>query len=127
MSNFADAGDGHSVESLENFPKIIGRSKSYTENGSAIARSSDRDLDEYTGRHNGFRWMVEAENRRLLRALNLPEWDVWRYGTFTGLSPFERVRVNTTEELEAHYRSVHQKRENMWLRNKALLDYGGWF
>ncbi len=43
------------------FPKIIGRSKSYTENGSAIARSSDRDLDEYTGRHNGFRWMVEAE------------------------------------------------------------------
>ena len=117
-----------SVSMLEGFPKMIGRSNTYTESGSAVARFANRDRDEkFRGSQTGFRWMVEAENRRLLKALNLPEWDVWRYGTFTGLSPLERIRANTSEDLEAHYRSVQQQRDHMAVRDELQLSYGQWF
>ena len=60
------------VNAIENIPKMIGRSASYTEAGNAVSRQSYRDdgdqARDFTSR-NSYRWSVEKETEQLLSAL----------------------------------------------------------
>jgi hypothetical protein len=102
---------GQSVFELEKFPKLIGRSETYTPNGGAVSRQNLRDDDEYAPRGNrDYRWDVEKNNSHLLRVLGLPEWDVWRYRRYTGLTPQERLFSDTPEQVAKRYDEVRRLR-----------------
>ena len=98
------------VMALERLPKAIGRSETYSKSGSAVSRNKNRDEDEgeFT---NGSRWAVEGKNRNLLRAMNLPEWDVWRFSSYVGLLPKDRLFLGRKDSIENHYDKVRAQRE----------------
>ncbi len=98
------------VQALEGLPKVVGRARTYSESGSALARNNERDEDE-AGRTDGFRWLVESKNRNLLRAMQLPDWDVWRFSSYVGLHPQERLFVGSNEAVNSHYQKVQSLRE----------------
>lgn len=103
------------VEALEKLIKSIPRSKTYTESGGAkLVDKSDSDgpVAQKRSRTEGTnRWSVEAQIRDVLRASGLPEWYVWRYSQFTGLTPQERLGLSTTAQVAEHYRQVEQLRQ----------------
>jgi hypothetical protein len=102
-SDFDDA-----VGQIEKLPKLIYRSSSHTENGGAVSRRDTNNSDTDTTLHWGSnsRWVVEQKSRALLRATGLPEWDVWRYSQFVGLTPLERLGLSTKEQVNEHYQKV---------------------
>ena len=97
------------VNNLEYFPKLVARSRTYTEMGGAVARR--RYTDEHDdGEIIRNRWTVESLNRQFLRAIGLDEWGVWRYSQYAGLTPTERLGLNTQEEVNRHYARVKELR-----------------
>ncbi len=100
------------VGALEYFPKLIGRSQSYTNKGGAISKNDERDGDEagrkLPDRHQ--RWLVQGSNQDMLNALHLPPWYVWRFSEYSGLTPKERLGLTTDSELAAHYQAVSEAR-----------------
>ena len=100
------------VGEIEALPKPISRTKSHTEKGGAISRrSGDSDVDTQHTAEGKNRWYVERRSRELLRATGLPEWDVWRYSTFYGLTPKERLGLSTKEEVDNHFKMVLEQRK----------------
>ncbi len=101
------------VGKIENLPKLIYRTQAHNKNGSAISRKSANNLDG----DNSYpwlettRWNAERRARELLSAAGLPQWDVWRYSQFVGLSAKERLGVQTQEDVEQIYKSVRERRE----------------
>ena len=95
------------VDNLEYFPKLVARSSKYTEKGGAVSRKGDTDEHDDVKTD---RWTVESLNRQFLRAIGLDEWGVWRYSRFAGLTPEERLGVDTREEVERHYAQVKASR-----------------
>jgi hypothetical protein len=106
----------NSVSKIETLPKLVGRSSTYTEHGGAVTNQELRDeadneeIDDLAHANNIRRWNVEHVNQELLKALGLPEWDVWRYAEYVGLTPKERLLLNTDAELQQHYANVSQMR-----------------
>ena len=101
------------VDNLEYFPKLVARSSTYTKEGGAVSRKGN--IDEHDDTRTS-RWTVESLNRQFLRAIGLDEWGVWRYSNFAGLTPAERLGVDTSEEVERHYAQVKAS------RNAAAAD-----
>ena len=103
------------VVTIEDIPKMIGRSSSYTASGNAISRQEHRDDGDkpssfaYRSQH---RWQVEKETEKLLRQLGLSEWEVWRYRDYVGLTPRERLGYDSNEAVSAHYDRVAKERAN---------------
>lgn len=98
------------VNNLEYFPKLVARSRTYTKNGGAVSRPGNTDEHD-GGEILKNRWTVESLNRQFLRAIGLDEWGAWRYSRYAGLTPAERLGLNTQEEVERHYLAVKQARE----------------
>jgi hypothetical protein len=102
------------VEKLESFSKIIGRASTYTDKGGAVAKRTDvekNDVDATLAPGAGQnRWYVESHLRQVFKAAGLPPWDAWRYSQYVGLTPAERLGVNTQAEVQAHYAKVEQLR-----------------
>jgi hypothetical protein len=46
----------------------------------------------------------------MLRAAGLPPWKVWRFSDYVGLTPQERLGLNTLEEVQKHYFGVEYDR-----------------
>jgi hypothetical protein len=99
------------VQKIEYFPKLIGRAKTYTENGGAVSKNKTRDGDEEKGKKDlNHRWFVQGANVDLLRAAGLPPWSVWRFSDYVGLTPQERLGLNTRQEVRQHYLRVEEAR-----------------
>ena len=101
------------VVTIEDIPKMIGRSSSYTASGNAISRQEHRDDGDRPSSfayRNQHRWQVEKETEKLLRQLGLSEWDVWRYRDYVGLTPRERLGYDSNEAVGAHYDRVAKER-----------------
>jgi hypothetical protein len=109
--DFKDHSDR--VDKIEGLVKFINRSKTYTSKGSALLAKDENDEDVAL-RHNRTdgmnRWIAQGLIRDTLRRSGLPQWDVWRYSQFVGLTPEERLGVNSREEVNKHYELVQQKR-----------------
>ncbi len=96
---------------LEKLVKLTSRSRTYSEHGGAVLQDVQDDHDTPVARKNTTfsgvnRWTAEAQNRDVLRAAGLPSWDVWRYSSYVGLTPQERLGLNSRSEVETHYRSI---------------------
>ncbi len=103
------------VAAIEGLPKIVGRSSTYTEKGGAVTRQTARDesdisVNESDRANNMRRWSVVADNQAVLKLLGLPDWDVWRYSEYAGLTPRERLGLNTKDELATHEARVRELR-----------------
>ncbi len=72
---------------------------------------NNRDTDASSSWEKSSRWYIERSARELLRATGLPEWDVWRYSQFVGLTPKERLGLDSQQQVEEHYQSVQKARE----------------
>ena len=95
------------VERIENFPKLIFRTSAHTENGGAVSkRNEGHDVDSKFSFHENSRWFAERRARQLLTATGLPSWDVWRYSTFVGLTPMERLGLSDKTALDSHYQRI---------------------
>ena len=101
------------VNRIEQLPKLIYRSSAHTAAGGAVSRRHPGNADNDTGKtlRETSRWYAERRARELLRASGLPDWDVWRYSQFVGLTPAERLGVNTKPAVEAHYQEVAKARQ----------------
>jgi len=101
------------IDDIETLPKLIYRTSAHTKNGGAVSRMTgdNRDTDASNSWEKSSRWYIERSARELLRATGLPEWDVWRYSQFVGLTPRERLGLDTQEQVEQHYQSVQKARE----------------
>ena len=102
---------------LESYPKMIGRSRSYTSKGGAISRHQDRDecegfqfstVENFQGHQ---RWVVETQIGQLLRSMNVTDWERWRFKNYLGLTPSERLFLNSSDEVQKHYNTVAAQRE----------------
>ncbi len=51
-----------------------------------------------------------SDLRETLRETGLSAWDVWRYSQFVGLTPTERLGLDSPAELQAHYKRVEELR-----------------
>ena len=98
------------VDNLEYFPKLVARTTTYTKEGGAVSRAGN--TDEHDDSRTS-RWTVESLNRQFLRAIGLDEWGVWRYSRYAGLTPAERLGLNTREEVEHHYARVNESRHGV--------------
>ena len=67
-------------------------------------------VTRFRSAHQTDRWQFERGARELFRSLGLPEWDAWRYSQFSGLTPKERLGLNSDAELQAHYRKIEELR-----------------
>jgi hypothetical protein len=87
---------------IEVFPKITGRCTGFTSCGNAISRIKSTDTEDVArpGIH-----AIDA-NRALLQELNMSDWYVWRYKSFTGLSQSERLGLTQPASIQAHLRAV---------------------
>ncbi|MBN8661138.1 MAG: hypothetical protein J0M35_12295 [Candidatus Obscuribacter phosphatis] len=101
------------VQDLEDLPKLIFRTNRHTENGGAVARrdASSRDGDVSHIVVNRSRWWAEYNARSLLKAAGMPEWTAWRYSTFVGLTPQERLGLSNEQAVQRHYESVLTARQ----------------
>src|ERR1019366_3962677 len=68
--------------------------------------SNGADTDTKETWDEASRWYIERRSRELLRATGLPQWDVWRYSQFVGLTPMERLGLSTKDQVSQHYKSV---------------------
>jgi hypothetical protein len=101
---------------LESLVKFTPRSTSYTKNGGVItAGETDADSDTPVikksareGPNN--RWFAELDMRRMLREAGMAEWDAWRYSSYVGLTPAERLGLDGQAEIAAHYQAVEAQR-----------------
>ena len=103
------------TDDLEELVKLTSRSRTYTEHGGAVLQDAQDDYDApVTQKHTKFigvnRWTAESQIRGVLRAAGLPSWDVWRYSSYVGLTPQERLGLNSRAEVEAHYRNIEALR-----------------
>jgi hypothetical protein len=99
------------VNKIEMLPKLISRVTTYTEHGGAVSRRQRRDSETDVGTKRGSgRWFVEGAMREIFREAGLPAWDVWRYSQYIGLTPGERLGLNTKAGVEKHYRRVERLR-----------------
>ena len=108
------------VMTIEDIPKMIGRSTGYTESGNAISRQKHRDdgdRESSFASRNQRRWQVQQETEKLLRQLGLPEWDVWRYRDYVGLTPGERLGYDKNEDVLAHYERIARERAKPGIAN----------
>ena len=100
------------VQQIEYFPKLIGRARTYTAEGGAISKLRDRDGDEQrTKKDLSHRWFVQGANVDMLRAAGLSEWKIWRYSEYVGLTPKERLLLDTDAQVADHYSDVKARRE----------------
>ncbi len=110
--------DHHSrIAELENLVKYIRRSQTYTPKGGAkTLKGYDGDNGQVAGKFNDFerknRWDAQAEIRDVLRASGLSRWDTWRYSSFVGLTPEERLGLGSRKEVLEHYRVVDEQRRS---------------
>ena len=76
------------AEDLEILPKLTGRCRGYSPSGAALCqlRNAEDPQDFVKSSMNAVPYHAE-----LLRRVGLPDWYVWRYKTFTGVSPVERI------------------------------------
>jgi hypothetical protein len=92
---------------IEGVPKLIGRSTKYLDNGNVIARAKDSEGSDastsksYAGGME--RWQALRELREAYRNVGLPEWDSWRWSQFVGLTSAERLGLNNSHEVQAHW------------------------
>jgi hypothetical protein len=111
------------VSNIESLPKLVGRSTTYTKHGGAVTKQVNRDeadddaVDALDHANNIRRWHVGHNNQQLLTELGLPAWDVWRYTEYVGLTPKERLLINSDAELQKHYANVSQ------LRNASNISH----
>ena len=106
------SGMASNVSKIEYFPKLVGRARTYTENGGAVSKSKDRDYDEQAEQKDvTHRWHVQRANTDLLKASGLSDWSVWRYSDFVGLTPKERLGFDTNAEVDEHYKNIEQLRK----------------
>ncbi|MBI4532428.1 MAG: hypothetical protein HY711_00660 [Candidatus Melainabacteria bacterium] len=94
------------VAQIERFPKLPGRCSSYSSIGTAICRKGNRDSDE----SSVSQWEAIRKSQELLAALDLPPWYVWRYRTFLGGSPLERLGLSSSQDISQHYEWVKRLR-----------------
>ena len=100
------------VKEIEYFPKLIGRSSTYTNDGGAVSKSKNRDGDEQKSKKDfNHRWFVQGANSDMLRAAGLSEWKIWRYSEYVGLTPKERLLLDTEGEVTNHYSDIKAQRE----------------
>ncbi|HEY9868396.1 MAG TPA: RHS repeat domain-containing protein [Candidatus Obscuribacterales bacterium] len=95
------------VATIERIPKVPGRSASYTQRDIAVCRSAKRDVDEALKTQRETLEYTED----LLRAMGLPAWYVWRYRTYVGLTPQERLGLSSQADIERHYGQIKASRE----------------
>jgi len=117
--------DDHSlkVSMIEGLPKLIYRTVRHNDNGNAVSRrkSIASDSDTASSPEQNLRWWAEASARRLLSHADMPDWTTWRYSTFVGLTPAERLGVSTPEEVAKHYESVLEARKTARIKNDSIL------
>ncbi len=104
------------INKVESHPKMIGRSLTYTSSGGAVSKRNARDesdgfrsysADKFVG-HN--RWVVDAQNAQLLRGMKISPWDSWRFREYSGLTPKERLFLDSNEDVRRHYEDVEKQR-----------------
>ena len=93
------------TEEFERLVKLTGRSKTYNKHGSALVQDVQEDYDTPIARKDTRfgevnRWSAEAQIRSVLRGAGLPPWDVWRYSSYVGLTPQERLGLHSRAEVE---------------------------
>ncbi len=103
------------VGKLEDLVKLINRSKSFTENGGVLVTKGETVDGTVAGKYRQFtgfnRWSAQSEIRDLLRASGLPEWYVWRYGNYVGMTPQDRLGLDSRSKVEEHYKQVESARK----------------
>ena len=109
------------MATIEDLPKLIGRARTYTNNGGAVSSDGERESHDVLSNHASVkgptRWQVEASNRRLLKELGLDDWHVWRYGQFLGLTAKDRLGLSDDAEVQLHYQQIAEQRKSL---NEAL-------
>jgi hypothetical protein len=90
---------------IERFPRLTGRTSTYTERGGGVSKhtlTDDQDIpnSEITP------LQIQQMNKALLRAMHLGPWFEMQYQRYTGLRPEERLRLNTRAEVEQHYKDI---------------------
>ena len=111
------------VQKIEYFPKLVGRARTYTDNGGAVSKSKDRDGDEQkSGKDMNHRWLVQGANIDMLRASGLSEWKIWRYSEYVGLTARERLGFDTEGQVAKHYAAVESARLRLpaWNRSGSV-------
>ena len=104
--------DHDTVSTIEGATKLIGRTKRLTASGNAVvAKLRDGGAKTRLETPDATdRWRFERDARELFRTLSLSEWDAWRYSQFSGLTPKERLSLNSDAELQEHYRKIEELR-----------------
>jgi hypothetical protein len=107
---------GSTIGRLEAYPKMIGRTLSYTTKGGAISKQSARDesdncqftsAEALLGHH---RWVVEGQTEQLLKSMGVPSWERWRFRDYVGLVPKERLFLDSDADVRRHYEDVERQR-----------------
>ena len=103
---------------IETLVKYTNRSKTYTAQGGAkLFKGFDQDDGAVARKYTQFdgvnRWEAQADVRDLFRAAGLSPWETWRYSSFVGLTPEERIGLNSRAEVLDHYRAVEEKRRDL--------------
>ncbi len=113
-SSLTTATIGGWLKRIQESSKLIGRATTYTEQGGAVAKRKNIDnLDVENNRmpqKGRNRWAVESDLRATLREAGLSAWDVWRFSQYVGLTPAERLGVDSQAEVQAHYKRVEELR-----------------
>jgi hypothetical protein len=103
------AGDAqNTVKLIEAQEKILDRSKAFNTKGNAISRIGGPP-DEYGKFSKYNRWVTERENRVLLAAMGLPQ-SYAIFARYSGLTPQQRLLLNSEDAVFAHYNIVAQSR-----------------
>lgn len=101
------------VDQIEQTPKLIVRGSAHNKNGGVIARKrhSENDVDStFHDSEKNSRWSKERNAREILRAAGLDEWDAWRYSSWVGLTPKDRLGLRTDAQVQQHYQDVARAR-----------------
>ena len=107
---------GFTVGRLEAYPKMIGRSSSYTTEGGAISKQSARDESDNSSYSSAarllgpHRWVVEEQTDQLLKDVGVSSWDRWRFKDYVGLIPKERLFLDSDADVRRHYEDVEKRR-----------------
>ncbi len=95
---------------VELFPKLTGRSLGFKPDGTAIAPDTSLDAQDFHDANH--RQEAVQYNSQLLRDLGLSDWWVWRYQTFTGIAPSERIGITDGQKLAQEYSRIKDLRNS---------------
>ena len=102
----AASGGYDLANAVEYFPKLIGRCSGFRPSGAAICRLSSVDKEDLQAPS----LMAIEARESILQDLQLSDWHVWRYKTFTGVPQSERLGITDPGGIKTYLESVARQR-----------------